>query len=181
MLRTLLAAISGNRPRGKELSPYQRGFFGGQAAQQHNLAKATKLFKNTVRTAILNASLQHNGESRLRSGRPPIVTDRNRRHVIRIARVNSRATYEVLKQKAGHNFSKFTVYRILKNYGFTNWFAKQRPLLTFEVAVIWLALCLERKAWDWDKWSKLIWSNELSVERGTGKERAWVFRFPHER
>ena len=33
MLRTPLATISGNRARGKELSPYQRGFLVGQAAQ----------------------------------------------------------------------------------------------------------------------------------------------------
>lgn len=184
MQRTPLASISGNRRRNHELSPFQRGFLVGQAAQgrsYYGIAKAANLHKNTVRNVIQNTSLQQNGESRARSGRPPIVTDRDRRHIIRIARVNPRATYQELKEKTGHNFSKSTAYRILKEYGLTNWLAKQRPLLTPEVAAIRLAWCLKRRAWDWDEWSKVIWSDECSVERGTGKERAWVFRFPHEK
>ena len=27
----------------------------------------------------------------------------------------------------------------------------------------------------------MIWSDECSVEQGTGKERAWVFRLPHKK
>ena len=116
MQRTLLSTISGNRPRGKELSPYQRGFLVGQAAQGRSysgIAKAINLHKNTVRNAILNTTIQYNGESRLRSGRSSIATDRDRRHIIHIARVNPRMTYKQLKEELGHNFSKSTVYRIL--------------------------------------------------------------------
>ena len=184
MLRTPLATISGNRPRNKELSPFQRGILVGQAAQglsYGKIAKATKLHRNTVRQAVINTSLQQNGESRPRSGRPPLATDRGRRHIIRIARVNPRLTYEKLKEEAGHNFSQSTVYRILKEYGLTNWLAKQRPLLTEEVAAKRLAWCRQRRHWGWEEWSKVIWSDECSVERGTSKERAWVFRLPQEK
>ena len=61
MLRTLLATISGNRPRNKELSLFQRGFLVGQAAQGHSyggIAKAANLLKSTVQTVVFNASLQ---------------------------------------------------------------------------------------------------------------------------
>ena len=151
MPRTPLATISGNRPHGHELSPFQRGFLVGQAAQgrsYYGIAKATNLGKNTVRQAILNTSLQHNGELRPRTGRPSIVTDRDRRHIIRIARINPRASYQELKEKIGHNFSQSTAYRILKDYGLTNWIIKQRPLLTPEVAAKRLVWCLERRVWD---------------------------------
>ena len=57
MLRTPLATISGNRARGKELSPYYRGFLVGQAAQGQSLyriAKTQNLYKSTVRNVVLN-------------------------------------------------------------------------------------------------------------------------------
>ncbi|KAK0513618.1 hypothetical protein JMJ35_003982 [Cladonia borealis] len=184
MLRTPLAPISGNRPRGKELSPFHRGILVGQAAQglrYSGIAKATNLHKNTVRNAVLNAAIQYNGQSRPRSGRPSIVTDRDRRYIIRIARVAPRLTYQQLKKEAGHNFCRSTVYWILRDYGLTNWLAKERPLLTEEVAAKRLAWCRERRYWDWPEWSKVIWSDECSVERGTGKDRAWVFRLPHQK
>ena len=152
MLRTPLATISGNRPRNKELSPFQRGILVGQAAQGHSygrIAKATKLHRNTVRMAVINASLQQNGVSRPRSGRPPLITERDKRHIIRIARVNPRATYPELKEKTGHNFCRSTIYRILQEYGLTNWLAKERPLLTEEVAAKRLTWCRERRNWDW--------------------------------
>ncbi|KAK0512441.1 hypothetical protein JMJ35_005569 [Cladonia borealis] len=159
MLRTPLATITGNRPRNKELSPFQRGILVGHAAQglsYGRIAKATKLPKTTVRTAVLNASLQQNGESRPRSGRPSIVTDRDRRHVIRTARVNPRITYQKLQEETQLNFSHSTFYRILREYGLTNWLAKQRPLLTEEVAAKRLAWCRERRRWGWEEWSKVI-------------------------
>ena len=88
MLRTPLATISGNRPRNKELSPFQRGFLVGQATQGRSyggIAKAAKLPKSTVQTAVSNASLQQNGESRPRSGRPRATTPADQRLIIRTA------------------------------------------------------------------------------------------------
>ena len=70
--------------------------------------------------AVINASLQQNGVSRPRSGRPPLITERDKRHIIRIARVNPRATYPELKEKTGYNFCQSTIYRILQEYGLTN-------------------------------------------------------------
>lgn len=32
-----------------------------------------------------------------------------------------------------------------------------------------------------NQWQKIIWSDECSVERGSGKNRKWVFRFPDEK
>ena len=67
--------------------------------------------------------------------------------------------------------------RILRAYGLTNWLAKKRPLLTPEVAAKRLAWCKEREHWSYEQWYIVIWSDECSVERGTDKERGWVFRF----
>ena len=77
--------------------------------------------------------------------------------------------------------SRSTLYRTLKDYGLTNWLAKKRPLLTPEVAKKRLEWCLLRREWNSKQWSKLIWSDEYSVEKGLGKQRQWMFIFPEEK
>ena len=32
-----------------------------------------------------------------------------------------------------------------------------------------------------EEWAKIIWSDECSIERGSGKDRSWVFRLPHQK
>jgi len=58
------------------------------------------------------------------------------------------------------------------------WSAEDCPLLREEDAAKRLAWAKERKDWTDDDWVKVIWTDECSVERGTGKSRKWVFRTP---
>ena len=67
---------------------------------------------------------------------------------------------------------------MLKTYGIKNWIAKKRPFLTEEHAKIRLAWAKARVDWTKEEWSKYIWSDECSAERGKGKRREWVFRTP---
>ena len=184
MLRTPLGPISSNRRRGPELTPYKRGIING--AYRHGctptyIVSAENTPLNTVKKTILHASQHPNGITKPRCGRPLATTLGDRRLIIRIARANPRITYEDLKKETLLDISHKTFYRVLKEYGLTNWLAKQRPLLTPEVAVKRLAWCRVRLSWKWEEWSKVIWSDECSVERGTGKERAWVFWMPYEK
>ena len=41
-----------------------------------------------------------------------------------------------------------------------------------------LAWAEKYKYWTYEDWAKVIWSDECSVERGSGKRREWVFRTP---
>ena len=184
MPRTPLASISGNRRRGPELTPYRRGEIVGKynaGVTRQNIAHILETPKSTIDYTIDQASKRPHGESRPRTGRPPKLSDRDKRHLIRVTRMDPRATYARLKLQCGLNCSTDTIYRVLKEYGLTNWLAKKRPLLSPEVAVKRLAWCLERRHWRYEDWLKIIWSDECSVERGSGKERQWVFRFPHEK
>ena len=78
-------------------------------------------------------------------------------------------TYKKLRELLSVTVSDDTLHGEIKAYGLTNWLAKR------------LAWCKEREYWGFEEWSKVIWSDECSVERGTGKERVWVFQFPHEK
>ena len=184
MLRAPLAKISGNRPRNHELSPWQRGLIEGATAvgaSTTEVGKALNFTKATVQTTLRRAAERSNGVSKSRFGRPGVLSDRDKRYIIRYARLNPRWTYAKLKVEAGLDCSKATLYRTLKSYGLTNWLAKKRPLLTPEVAKKRLDWCLLRAEWTFEQWSKVIWSDECSVEKGSGKQRAWVFRYPDEK
>jgi hypothetical protein len=65
--------------------------------------------------------------------------------------------------------------------GITNWLAKRRPQLSEEAARKRLAWALKHKDWTWDEWSKVIFSDECSLERGVGARRLWVFRTADEK
>ena len=71
---------------------------------------------------------------------------------------------------------KKTIYRVLNDAGIINWRAKKRLLFTEEYVYQRLAWAIEYKDWIREEWSKIIWSDECSVERGSGKRREWVFR-----
>ena len=96
-------------------------------------------------------------------------------------RINPRLTYTQLGTEAGVLYGRSTLYRTLKNYGLTNWLAKKRPLLTPKVAKKRWDWCVLHSEWTFEQWSKIIWSDECSVEKGSGKQRQWMFRFPEEK
>jgi DDE superfamily endonuclease len=70
---------------------------------------------------------------------------------------------------------------MLKEEGITNWLAKRRPLLTPEVVKKRLQFCKKYEHWSYEEWSKIIFSDECSLDRGVGARRTWVFRTPHEK
>ena len=58
---------------------------------------------------------------------------------------------------------------------------KKRPLLTPEAAYKRLEWCTGYQDWTFEQWRKVIWPDECSVEKGSGKQRAWVFRYLEEK
>ena len=137
MPRTPLASIAGNKPRNTELNQCQIGIFIGAQALGHALAEIAKTL-NVPRTTVIYTLQKHpecnNEKSKSRSGRPGILSDRDRRHTIKFARINLRITYAQLRTEARLQCSRSTLYRTLKDYGLTNWLAKRRPLLMPDVA-----------------------------------------------
>ena len=173
MQRSPLAVISSNRRRNTELKSHERALlvgtvYGGKMPAE--IERDEGIPESTTRTTIKRHFERHNGVSKPRQGRPPKLTDRTRRHIIRLARADPKLKYEELLKLSGSTCHRNTVYKVLKDYGLTNWLAKKRPLLTPEVASLRLQWCLARRDWTYDQWKDYIWSDECSVERGTGKE-----------
>ena len=117
MQRTPLATISSNRRRNTQLSPYQRGLLVGAitlGATSVDVEKASGVPESTVRTTVSRAAQRHNGETKPRSERPPLLSVRDKRHLIRIARLHPKYTYRELKREAGLDCAHKTIYRALK-------------------------------------------------------------------
>ena len=150
MIRTPLAPISGNRLKGPDLQPSERGFLlrlnaGGSTPSK--IFYAYRVSESTTRSTITLASQRVNQVLQPRTGRPKLLSIRDYRYLIRIVRVDPRIKYRELLEKTGLLYLKSTVYRAMKEYGLTNWLLKKRPLLTLEVVALRLAWCQVREAW----------------------------------
>jgi transposase len=172
--RQPLAPIDPNRALKKELSPWQRGqisAFRDIGLTNAQISKRTFCTPATVATTLRLNTLRNDGETRPRSGRPSALSRRDRRLILRIIRRNLKLTYAALKLEANATVHKNTLYRMLKDEDITNWLAKKRPLLTLEVVAKRLKWVQKYKNWSWDEWSRIIFSDECSLERGKGGRR----------
>jgi len=181
--RTPLAPISANKGPRKELTPFERGqiqawFVAGLS--QTDIAKALKRPRQTIHDALKNSCQNPEGESLPRSGRPPILSSRDRRLLVREVRKHPKSTYKELKKATGLNHSDHTLRRVLKAAGITHWIAKKRPKLTPKNAAIRLEWGRKHQHWTVEQWSKVRFSDECSVELGAEKGIQWVFGYAGE-
>jgi transposase len=137
--RTPLRVIDGNRRRGNELSPYQRGILIGAARPGitiASLAKDARIPESTIRDTLEKSSSRNNGKTLERSGRPPILTQRASQHILRIIRTDPFVSYSGIRLQTGLTISDSTILRHLKESGYGHYRAKKRPRLTEETARI---------------------------------------------
>ena len=95
--RTPLAPISHNQATRKELTPFERGQILGYATAGYSHSKIGALLgrsKSTIQDALKNSCHNPHGESLSRSGRPPILSRRERRLLIRKARKYFKLIYD---------------------------------------------------------------------------------------
>ena len=92
--------------------------------------------------------------------------------------MNPKTIYQQMREELHTYLSHDTLARILKENGISNWLAKKRSFLTADAVKKRLQWALEHADWTLEEWTTIIWSDECSVERGTGARRSWVFRTP---
>src|SRR5215469_4704839 len=167
--RTPLTPISGNRIAQKELSPHLRGIIIGRSQAGKNptqIADALNLPQSTVRDTLDKSATRSEGKTIQRSGRPRKLTIREERYILRAVRQLPKITYQALENKLNFRVSRGTYYHILKRHHIKNWLAKKRPHLTPMHAKNRLAWALARKDWSCEEWSKILFRDECTVERG---------------
>jgi transposase len=124
-----------------------------------------------------------------RSSRPRVLSRREKRILYRIARKSPKIEYEKLIEDAGrttpsntHNTTPYrsTIYRVLKEKGLVNCRCKTRSKLTHVHALLRLKFCREHRHFNWRR-RVVKFSDECSVQRGSGNVAEWAFRYPHEK
>lgn len=76
--------------------------------------------------------------------------------------------------------SRSTLYRLLKRRGLTNHHCKKRPKLNRGHIMKRLKFCKEYRTFRW-KHRPLKFSDECSLQKGSGANQEWCFRFPWEK
>ena len=137
MNRTPLSSISGNHRRHHQYTLYQKGLIceaiDGELTPSR-IEKQYRIPENSVRYVLSTHKSQPTGVSNPRSDKPKVLTTREQRHIIRIARRDPKITYKNLKIQAGIDCFTDIIYRLLKEKNIINWICKKRSLLTSELA-----------------------------------------------
>lgn len=178
MPRRPLSEKSVNITSRKELSPFLRGQIIGKHQSGCNptqISRDLQIPRSTVNGTINRISHQINGKSSPRPGRPKAYTERDKRHIIQIIKRDPFITYQEIREQSGINLSSPTFLTILKESGYGHWRAKKRPKLTKEHAKLRLEWAKKHKDWTYEEWSKVIWSDESSIELGKGQRTLWAF------
>lgn len=178
--RTPLRAISSNRVRGSDLTPYMRGKIVGAADDGASPAEIQVRYgvsRGAVRGSIAQDSTRLEGESGPRPGCPPTYTDRDERLMLRNLRLHPKSTFNERRKECGLDMSNSTIKRLARKHGLHHWRAKKRPELTEEHAAARLLWCKCRAHWGVEEWKIYMWSDECSAERGRGKLIEWVFGY----
>ena len=95
--RTPLTPVSGNRPRGPDISPFSRGRIAGlhiAGISQRKIMGMTDASRKGVRGSIALEILNTNGASLPRPGRPIIYNPRDKRSMLRCLRLEPKLTFD---------------------------------------------------------------------------------------
>ncbi|KAL2407481.1 hypothetical protein ABEF92_007293 [Exophiala dermatitidis] len=119
------------RKRGSELSPHIRAKIEGARAVGASWRAISNTFNvpiSTARTTVRLSSVRSGSTTLPRTGRPHILSERDGRKILRLARLNPRWTYGRLISESGVDVSTRTVMRFLKQHGITKK-REKKPLL----------------------------------------------------
>jgi transposase len=167
----------------KHLTPYQRGQIIGQQESGVPFRKISNNLKIPLSTIFDTVhKSQPDGEEKKRSGRPRGSTKEQDDAMLEAALHERTITYEEIAEKVAPQVTGHTVRRRLAEKHLHKWIAKEREHLDEETAGKRLEWAVAHRDWTREMWrERVMWGDEVTVERGGGKRRKWIFRYPKEK
>lgn len=129
-----------------------------------------------VRGVVRRFTAQDYGISRPGRGRPPKLTERDRRAILREVAKDPFIQIETLRRSACPHVSRTCLSNYLKKEKISHHLAVTRPYLSAEHAAGRYAFAIEHSDKDIAFWRTVLFTDESTVDRGGSRRRAWVFR-----
>jgi transposase len=162
-----------------EYTPSKRG----RILQLHDLnysygqiADITGASKTAAYETVKRDENYHTCNSLPRSGRPPAVNERERRHVIQDIRKHRFDPYKAVAERVG-GVSERQVRRIANDAGYHRRIAVRKPFLTAAAVKKRIKWAEENES---RNWSTIIWTDESTIELGKRPGHQRVTRLPGE-
>jgi transposase len=130
----------------------------------------------TIKTTVARAEKRGPTQAALpRSGTPKKLDETDRLRILEAISENPRIKYDALLALVNFKCGRATIWRLLQGENKRKWLQLQRPELTDQQARQRLAWAHRVQDYDSEKWKKIFWSDETTIERGKGGRREWTF------
>ena len=129
--------LTAGRKKNEELSPAARAAICGAVAggvSKRAVAAAFGVSHIVVSKTIQRFTTTRSFDSKPRSGRPQVLTRKDKRYIVQLAKRNARLTHQQLLKILGRKVSSSTVRRALRQRNYRKWRALKRIPLTNDVA-----------------------------------------------
>jgi transposase len=144
------------------------------------IAEKTNSHRRTVQRICKTVRETNSFKDRPRSGRPPLLNERDKRVIARIIQKKEASNAESIRKVANLHYeidvSRDTISRALTSFGYAARVKAKKPRLTINQKKSRLAWAKAHSTWTIDDWRKVLWSDEtkFTLVNSEGKEYVWV-------
>lgn len=173
--------------KNRELSENERseviGLWKGRKSTRE-IAKIVNRPQSTVNSIIQRYKRRGNVADAERRGRPKILTDRDKRKIIKDVKSDRAMSLDELTNKFQENLnisiSRNTIRSALHELGYYGRVAKKKPLVSEKNRRKRLFWCYKRRKWT-SEWNQVIFSDESRFEIFNNDSQKWVWRKKEEK
>jgi hypothetical protein len=170
----------------KELTEFQRGEIIGAWKCNLSERKISDIL-NYSKSTVHNVIITYKGGFEIlppRSGRPPIITERDGRHLMQTLnkdrKTNITELCENFVTSTSTKVSQITLKRYLHNRDYYGRIGAKKPFVNAANKIKRLAWAKDKKDWEIE-WENIIWSDESRFEVFGGDGKRYVWRNPQEK
>lgn len=144
----------------------------------HNLHRDIPL--STIKSTVLLERKRNDNQSRQRSGAPRKLTEEQRDHIYDLSVHKPHIKIRHLLDEVDNVVKERSIRGLLNEMGWRKWKQLKHPEIHEIHAQKRLAWAHQYAHFSPQDWACVHWSDECTVERGSGSETIWTFHRPSE-
>ncbi|CAF2146954.1 unnamed protein product [Rotaria magnacalcarata] len=151
----------------------------------HEISSRLKISRRCIRQTISKFDKFHIFTTKPGGGRPPKITDRQKRLIKLQQQRDDTASLANLVRYANTclnlSVGRSIISRILHDYNMVSYVVPRKPQITLMQRRNRLKWCYDHLNWSIDDWSNIIFSDESNFEVINRKNRVYIRRFRNDR